>query len=497
MNSTNRVSEEKNRSASAKEQYAPIDLSGVVSAFLKFWWLCAILAVLGAGIMFFKSYVLFTPVYQSSVTFTVQTQHIGAGNMGITSYSFSYNRATATQLSSTFPNIIKSNILQDVICNELDLAYFPCKLTASSVSGTNMFTITAEGSDPQVTYDVLQSVIKNYPTVAQYVIGDTNLDILTEPVLPTSPSNQFAYRSQAVKGALAGFALGLVWVVVYALLRQTICSRSDIRTKLNQHCLGVLPEVTFKKYNKEINRSIILTNPMIGDNYLESFRALRNSLLNSAESNKVIMVTSTAPGEGKTSVAANLALSLAMMNKKVVIVDADVRNPNVNTRLGLENNSDNTENNHIAKISQVKIDTNVIISVLNFNTEKYAIWKVLDINHFKKLLDQLRSKFDYIIVDTSPLGITSEPAVVAQTVDAAILVVKKDTIRTSRIVSTVDTLLSSDVKMLGCVLNGEQSGITGYGSYGYGYKKYGYGSRYGYGYGKKRRRDNSEQSDNE
>lgn len=483
MNSTNHSSEAKNNSYSEQEQSQSIDLSNFINSFFKFWWLCIILAVLAAGIMFVKNYVLFTPQYQTSVTFTVQTPPIGFGNIGTTSYSFSYNRSTAAQLSNTFPNIIKSNILQDVVCNDLGLTYFPCSLSASAVTGTNMFTITATGNDPQITYDVLMSVIKNYPTVAQYVIGDTNLDILTEPTVPTSPSNQFAYRSQIVKFALAGFAIGLVWIVVYTMMRQTICSRSEIRTKLNQHCLGVLPEVTFKKYNKDINRSIILTNPMIGDNYLESFRALRNSLINSAADSKIIMLTSAAPGEGKTSASINLALSLAMMNKKVLIIDADLRNPNVSTYFGVKNTADDANNAHIAKISQLQINTQFSVSILNFNTSKYSIWKIIEVNYLSKLIEQLRPKYDYIIVDTSPLGITSEPEVIAQVVDAAILVIKKDTIRTSRIVSLIDTLLSADVKILGCILNGVQTGMAGYGGYGSHYGRYSYGYRYGYGYG--------------
>lgn len=483
MNESNHASEIKNHSSSGQEQYAPIDLSGVISAFFKFWWLCVLLAVLAAGMMFIKSYVLFKPVYQSSVTFTVQTPQPGYGNMGITSYSFSYNRSTAAQFSNTFPNIIKSNILQDVVCNDLDLDYFPCSLTASSVSGTNMFTITATGSDPQVTYDVLQSVIKNYPSVSQYVIGNTDLDILNEPVVPTTPSNRFAYRSQVLKGAFCGFALGFIWVVLYAFMRQTVRSRTEIRTKLNQHCLGVLPEVTFKKYNKKINRTISLTNPMIGEPYMESFRALRNTILNNSADPKVIMLTSAAPGEGKTTISINLALSLAMMNKKVIIVDADVRNASVSTRLGIQKSTNNNESSHMAKISQVRVTPTVSLSLLNFNTEKYPLWKLLDVDQLQKLIAQLRPKYDYIIVDTSPIGITSEPAVLAQTVDAAILVVKKDTIRTSRIVSALDSLLSTDVKMLGCILNNEQLGISSYGNYSY--SKYGYG--YGYGYGKKSR----------
>ena len=197
MNSTNQATETRSSQQQSAEQMPELDLSRFIAAFFKFWWLCVILAVICAGVMFVRSYVGFVPQYQSAVTFTVQTPQIGSNNMGITSYSFSYNRATASQLSASFPNIIKSNILQDVICRDLELDYFPCSLTASSVSGTNMFTITATGLDPQLTYDVLQSVIRNYPVVSQYVLGNTKLDILTEPVIPTTPSNQLAYRIMA------------------------------------------------------------------------------------------------------------------------------------------------------------------------------------------------------------------------------------------------------------------------------------------------------------
>ena len=473
-----------NTTATEQNQNQLLDLSRVLESFLKFWWVCVILAVLAAGILFYRSYVHFTPVYQSSVTFTVQTQQGGSGNMGITSYSFSYNRSTASQLSNSFPNIIRSNILQDIICNDLGLSYFPCSLSASSVSGTNMFTITATGYDPQVTYDILQSVIKNYPVVAQYVIGNTDLHILTEPVISSVPSNQFAYRSNIVKGLAIGFALGMVWVLIYAFLRQTVRSPGDVKHLLNQNCLGVLPVVTFKKHNKEINRSVLLTNHLIGDAYLESFRTLRNSLLNLPKKHQVIMVTSVAPGEGKTSVSINLALSLAMMNKKVIIIDADMRNPNVGSRFGLKSDDVSSESSKEGKISRLHIKSSISLSVLNFNSSVHSMWKFLEIDYLTSLLEQLRSHYDYIIIDTSPLGITSEPAVVAQVADAAVVVIKPDTIRTSRIISIMDTLQTSGVEILGCILNGMQTGISGYG-YGYGkhYGRYGYGYGYSYGYG--------------
>lgn len=480
MNANIVNNDQKNNTAG--QEFPLFDISDFLNNLLKFWWLCILLIVLCAGALFIRGQLRYTPQYQSSVTFTVQTSQLNSGSMGVSSYSFSYNRSLAAQLSTTFPSIIKSNILQDIVCSDLGLTSFPCSLSASVVSGTNMFTITSTGSEPQLTYDVLQSVIKNYPVVSQYVLGSTTLYILNEPQVPSAPSNQFAYRTHLLKGALIGLLLSFVWVMIYTLLRNTIRSRTDIRSKLNQQCIGVLPQVFFKKHNQEIDRSVLLNNSHISDSYRESFRAIRNSLLTSEEKPQVIMVTSTAPGEGKTTVAANLALSLAMMNKKVLIVDADLRNPNVNACFGVKPSPDE-EQSRTGKISHLKFGSSYTLSILNFNVSKHGMWEILKVNHFQKLITQLRSRYDFIIVDTSPLGITSEPAVILQAVDASILVVHHDAVRTSRILSVIDLLQSTNTKLFGCILNGVSDNLIGYDNkygYHYGYHRYGY-SRYGYG----------------
>ncbi|MBP3368892.1 MAG: polysaccharide biosynthesis tyrosine autokinase, partial [Clostridia bacterium] len=447
-----------------------IRIPDIIKAFRKFWWVCLLLSVLATGFLLYRNYRNFTPKYQSSVTFTVQTQEIGSSNMGITSYSFSYNRSTATQLASTFPSIMRSKILSDLICNDLGITYIPCTLSSSTVSGTNMFTVTSTGNDPQVTYDVLQSVVENYPAVAEYVIGNVDLYILNAPELPTAPYNSFGYSTHILKGVLIGIAGGVLWIVLYASLRQTIRNRKDIREKLNQHCIGVLPEVTFKKYNQDINRNIIITNPMVSDGYLESFRACRNSIISSLGKNKVILVASTAPAEGKTSVSVNLALSLAKMNKKVVIVDSDIHNPCIMNRLSSDK-SETAEEYVKYPVNLIDItEDDISLSVLRFNANRFDPWKILKYDLLSELFTKLRNKYDYIIVDTSPVGLTSTPAVFASISDTAILVVKQDTIRISRIQYAIDTLQAAGVTVMGCILNGASSGFANYGKYGrYGY----------------------------
>ena len=287
-----------------------------------------------------------------------------------------------------------------------------------------MFTVTSTGSEPQITYDVLQSVIKNYPVVAEYVIGNIDLHILTQPEIPTAPYNTFDSRTYIIKGAAIGLALGVLWILFYATMRQTVRSRKDIRLKLNQRCLAALPEVTFKKYKQEINREIIVTNSMISDGYLESFRDCRNSVLSALGDNKVILVTSTAPAEGKTSVAVNLAISLAKMKKRVVIIDGDLHNPSVARRLCGKDKHIPVSGKQRINMFKPTLDSNIPLAVMQFNAGPGNQWDVLNYDYLSGIINTLRNECDYIVIDTSPIGLTSAPTVFSTAADTAILVVK-------------------------------------------------------------------------
>ncbi|MBQ6542786.1 MAG: hypothetical protein IJL77_00215, partial [Clostridia bacterium] len=299
-------------SENKQEEKTFVRFSDVWKGIMKFWWVAAALGVIISLIMFFTSYSRFRPQYQCSATFTVNTETLSLTGEGLPSYSYIYDNATATNLADTFPYILSSDILTEAIRDDLDLDYVPASLSAKAVSSTNMFTLTAVGSDPQKTYDVLVSAMKHYPDAAKYLVGNVRLTMITEPQIPLEPMNKFTYVT-AFKGFGLGILLGAGWILIYALMRKTIKTKNDIKQNLKLETVGTLPEVTFKKYKKQtIDKTITVKNEKIGKGFLESVRVFRNSFINLAgENDKVIMATSTAPGEGKTTAVVNLALSLA------------------------------------------------------------------------------------------------------------------------------------------------------------------------------------------
>lgn len=450
----------------------------------KFWWLCIVLALVFAVLLAAFSFISYTPIYTVSATFTVQTEDISASGTGITSYSYYYNRTTAEQLSDTFPYILESNLLQTAICEDLNIKSMPASISATSVAGTNMITMKATGRTAQETYDVLISAMENYPSVAEYVIGTSKLTMISEPVLPENPSNSRQTMRNIVIGVAIGAVLGCIWIFIYAIFRDTVRTKDDIKEKLNQFCLGILPVVSFRKYKSEIDRSVLMTNELTGDSFLENVRKLRNTIVDEAdEETKAIMFTSSAPGEGKTTMSVNLAIALAKMGKKVMLVDADMYNPSVSKTLEKYEGKPFPYNDPQISLQYIE---ELNIGVMNFNVGEKNVWKVMQTLYLKKIIEELKKECDYIIVDAPPCALSSDPVTIAGAVDTSILVIKQDKVRTTRIKYAIDSLLSVDAKILGCILNSASAGIAGYGyhhgGYGYKYTRYGY-SKYGYGYG--------------
>ena len=447
----------------------------------KFWILCLALIVVCAGGVAFLVGRRYTPIYECTATFTVDTQ-AGQG-YSLDAYGYYYNRITASQLAETFPFLLRSSILQDKICAKLGMDYLPGSIDASALSGTNLFTLRVRANTAENAYAILDAVTTEYPQVAEYVIGATKLRILSEPVMPQSPINTLSYPRQLVKGAAVGVLLSAAWLVLYALSRKTVRTKEDIRGVLHTDCVGILPRVRFRKYRREVDTTILLNNPIIGAGFVESLRALRNTVLHVlSDKEKVVMVTSTAPGEGKTTVTVNLAASLAAVHKRVLLIDADLRNPSVCATLDPNGTCAAEADGSAANLPEhvtVRRYTEYGVSVMTFD-EGMKLWSAINAQWLRKLVERVRPAYDYILIDTPPCGLLTDASIVADAADAVLFVVDQDGVRTTRIRAAMDTVRSKSARFLGCVLNNAASGLAGYGSnYGYGYSRYGRYGKYG------------------
>ena len=465
-----------------------IDLAHLIAAFRRGFrrlWLPALLViVLLAGTMGFRSWRSYRPVYTASATFAV---YVGSE---LQSSTPTYNAAAAEQMSKTFPFILTSGVLSEVIKADLNLPALPA-IQASAVEGANLFELRVSGSDPQQCYDVLQSVIENSPSVAEFVVGPTTLSIVDESGVPTKPANGRLWRSSAERGALIGLVLSVAAMFLYGWAKATIMGREDMETSSNARYLGVLPRVTFKRRSGDA--PVISVRSDGNRSYREAFRTVMVRLKQSLKSHhyKALVVTSAIPGEGKTTVAFNLALSLTEKDKRVILVDCDLRNPSVYQMTGQEPCAGLGEclrgeidlKKDIRSVIH-KVEGEDSLEILYAGEGGSTAPELLGSEIFAALMMELRKTYDYVVLDTPPCSLLSDVSELQGVADCAVLVVRQNFSSKNSVLGTLTMLSEYEIPVAGYIINAFNGRISGGHGYGYGYG-YGHGYGYGYGYGKK------------
>ncbi len=456
-----------------RDEGGAIELSRLLVELLellrRFFWVPIVMAAVFAGLLLFRAWRGYTPMYESEATFTIQVVDGGGSDLP-GSYDY-YDKATAGQLGKTFPYLIQSELMYKKLCRAMGVASIDGTITAQTVENTNLFTIRVRSRDPEKAKEILEKVIRIYPQIADYVIGNTGMNLLTEPQKAETPYNPFRPERSAVKGAAIGALLGLALLCMCAAARKAVRTAEDVRIKLNQPCLAAIPMVALKHRELSARQSLLISNRRLSGAFQESVRGLRIKLLKALPDDgkcKTLLVTGTMPGEGKTTVAINLALSLSQNGTQVVLVDLDMRKPSIKRALGI------TERSR-SELELLQLGDTSLKLLAGDKTAGGL--RRMDPKQLDNTLEKLRGVSDYIILDTPPCGLLADSCNVAHNADYAIYVVGSGMAKTSHILDGMQFLSDSGTSIVGCVLNGvNRSG----GGYGYGY---GYGYRYGYGYG--------------
>ena len=245
-------------------------------------------------------------------------------------------------LVTTFNRLLTGNMMQEIICQELNVSSVPGQISLSRLTDTNLINLTVTAADPQDAYDVINCIINNYGQVTEIVMSDVSLSLLDTPQLATSPDAYPDYIKSGIYGIVIGVGLSFILTLIYTLIRRTILNDKDVKKYLHLENITRIPYISSsKKYGRQQN--LLLSNPRIQYQFKQSFSDIRLKIEQShkKDNTQVIMFSSTMPNEGKTISAINTAIALAEKKYKVVLVDLDLRNPSIYQMLKGQNISGN------------------------------------------------------------------------------------------------------------------------------------------------------------
>ena len=311
-----------------------------------------------------------------------------------------------------------------------------------------------------------------------------NAKIIDEPVAeggPVSPKPKMIYM--IALGLGVGLPVGIIFLT--SLTKFKIEGRGDVEKLTRLPIVGDVP------LTGEKNGSIAVFENQ--NNLMsETFRNVRTNLqFMLGNGQKVILVTSTVSGEGKSFISANLAISLSLLGKKVVIVGLDIRKPGLNKvfnisrkEQGITQYLSNPEKNLMDFVQASDVSKSLYI--LPGGTVPPNPTELLARDGLDKAIETLKKNFDYVILDTAPVGMVTDTLLIGRVADLSVYVCRADYTRKAEFTLINELAENNKLPNLCTVINGLDLQKRKYGYY-YGYGKYGkyygYGKRYGYGYG--------------
>ena len=456
-----------------------LDLTSILETIKKWAFLIILFMILGlAGAFLYNSTAILK--YQSKTTLYVEPSVSSAGvdYQGI---------LTNQKMVQTYAEIIKSRrVINKVIENlNLNLTYEELmdELSLSSATDTQIITVSVKDSSP-----VRAANIAN--EIATVLIGDLkeNMKITNIKVIDEAIENDKAVEPRKtinmLVGLTGGMMVSLLLVFIFEASDRKITTHEDIKKYLNIKTLGIIPlnsiddKIRSKKgnYVKPAEGNTLNIKILSDPNSLvsESVRMIRTNL--DFADLKLINVTSTMPSEGKSEFITNLASSFALLDKKVLVVDCDLRKPRVHRNFGLQRGK-GLSNILLSKgdiyyknVIQKFVSNKVTIDILSAGAQVSNPSELINSKAFDDLLKELKEEYDLVLLDCPPVSNLTDGILVSKLVDGTVYVIESDRVDRELVSSTLDELRTNGANLLGTVLT--QVDVKKEKRYGYKYNYY-------------------------
>ena len=430
--------------------------------FHKFW--LVILAAL-SGVM--ASVVLFgllaTNTYQCATDFAVSARNAN----GVSYYG---NATAASEVVAIYSELLQGRFMKEMVAEAG--GNLSGDISASQLDETSLIKVTVSSESPKDALLIMQVVLNRYEELSNYISSTTVLVPLNTPIISVTSTKEYDVREVSLLiGGLAAvlMAAGICWINISSGTVQTI---AGAKKQLESHLLAVIPHekdkrrrLSLRRFKRKRRRSdsnaLNILNSGVSFRFIEAVHRLAYRLEHEHEKGKkVILFSSVSEAEGKSTLVANTAISLASRKSSVLFIDLDLRRPVQTSILNIQVADEQDLGNQLyvgrsaAEIlSSAVYDTRTGLCTLLSHQSYADKIGLIGSPVLAELLSIARSRFDYILIDTPPIGYFTDSELISDFCDAAVLVIRQDIVPVAEINDAIDTLNSGKAELLGYVLN--------------------------------------------
>ncbi|MCF0229982.1 MAG: polysaccharide biosynthesis tyrosine autokinase [Parasporobacterium sp.] len=463
-----------------------IDLKKLALALWRKIWLLIIVTVIGAIVGYLGTLIFVTPTYMSSFAVYVNNynndQQLNSVNSG--------DIATRSKIASTAADIARRHTVRQKAAEKMGFNDYKDITVKTSVDDTSsVLTVSVIIKDRQMVRSCAEAFSEVLKEETERVIEGSSMQIIDAP---EDPEGRYApsYGGNAIKIGLLALVLAAVIICILTVLDDTITSSKELKDHYKNPVIGMIPDMAGNgvKTSRKGGEKAYLLEADSPFQVQEAYNNLRTNIQYSLPASQchVIGITSADRSEGKSTTAINLATAFANLDKKVVLIDGDLRLPTVASKLNIRQNP-GLSNYLIGESGLKEIGRKCSVKNLyvipSGNIPPEPTW-LLQSDRMKQLLEELKKNMDYIFIDLPPATIVSDAKILSNDLSGYILAVRRGATHFKAVDEMTGSLEMADAKILGFVMTHEAGAKSRYykgGKYGY-YKK---GYEYGYGHNQK------------
>jgi capsular exopolysaccharide synthesis family protein len=412
------------------------------------WWIILITLIVGLGLATAYNSIS-KPVYSSSVKFFVSTQS-EEGETPLQADEFAQRRINSyVQLmtSETMINTVKQSSGVD-----LSIPQLTSMISAYSDPETVLLGVEVRDTDKDRSFAIAKAVAEDFGALVAELdnrgnadASNVKLNVVSGPTLNAAPISPRTTLNLAL-GGIVGLALGLAIAILRKTAKKTVGTDSELGEVLGLPSVGFIPRLRLSHRDEARSALTIATERLVTNLALDTLPAPET---------RVIQVTSASRGDGRTLVASSLASTLAGLDRRVVLVEADLRTPSLERAFqtaGEPGLADVLGGQALA--SEVIQETSIpLLSLITAGTDRGKPSELLTSRRFAELIDELSSDFDAVVIDTPPLLPQIDSAVIAKKAHGVVLVVSRDRTTKQQLRDAAAALAPRSSRVLGTVLN--------------------------------------------